>query len=77
MNELIKGALSRIFSISEQLKYIFVSREIKKNGPFIFTCTVSSMLRLDQAGNLTYFFLKVKHLSVLPETWRVVWYRYY
>ena len=37
----------------------------------------SSMLRLDQAGNLTYFYLKVKHLSILPETWQVVWYRYY
>ena len=28
----------------------------------------SIMLRLDQAGNLTYFYLKVKHLSILPET---------
>ena len=37
----------------------------------------SSILRLDQAGNLTYFYLKVKHLSILPETWQVVWYRYY
>ena len=37
----------------------------------------TSMLRLDQAGNLTYLHLKVKHLSILPETWQVVWYRYY
>ena len=41
------------------------------------TICTSSMLRLDQAGNLTDFYLKVKHLSILPETWRVVWYRYY
>ena len=31
-----------------------------------------SMLRIDQAGNLTYFFLKEKHLFNLPETWQVV-----
>ena len=44
---------------------------------FALVRKVSSMLRLDQAGNLTYFHLKVKHLSILPDTWQVVWYRYY
>ena len=38
---------------------------------------ISIMLRLDQAGNLTYFYLKVEHLTTFPENWRVVWYRYY
>ena len=45
--------------------------------PLKLLARARSMLRLDQAGNLTYFYLKVKHLSILPETWQVVWYRYY
>jgi len=48
------------------------------------TCTTqgisqeaSNVLRLDRDGNLTYFYLKMKHLSILPETLQVVWYSYY
>ena len=65
------NSLKAYFSNTKKQRWIAIFTKLFKDDD------PSSMLRLDQAGNLTYFHLKVKHLSILPDTWQVVWYRYY